>query len=126
MVPCTSRSVYVLPKTFLHSAVITFDQPLWLKALDIAVATGLDIVCHLGGFYIIKSFLGAIVTVMAGSGLEELLGTVNTEHVTSLCYVTYLLVCLAWESVEDLCCLLSLHLVCAYSFTFYYTKFMLT
>lgn len=60
----------------LPAAVITFDQQLWIKAVDIAAATGLDIVCRLGGFHIIKSFLGAIGTVMAGSGLEELLGTV--------------------------------------------------
>jgi len=58
------------------AAVITFDQPLWMKAVDIAAATGLDIVCRLGGFHIIKSYLGAIGSVMAGSGLEELLGTV--------------------------------------------------
>jgi len=42
------------------ATVITFDQLLWIKAVDIAAATELDIVIRLGGFHIIKSYLGAI------------------------------------------------------------------
>ena len=39
---------------------ITFDQPLWLKAVDICSASRLDIVCRLGGFHVLMSFLGSI------------------------------------------------------------------
>jgi len=51
---------------------ITFDQPLWLKAVDICMAAGLNRVCRLGGFHLLMSYLGCIGHVMAGSGLEEM------------------------------------------------------
>ena len=60
----------------IPTPVINFDQPLWLKAVEITKAAGLDIVCCLGCFHIIKSFLGAMGTVMAGCGIEELLGQI--------------------------------------------------
>ena len=60
----------------LPTPVVTFYQPLWIKAVEIAKAAHLDIVCRLGGFHIMKIFLGAIGTVMAGSGIEELLGQI--------------------------------------------------
>ena len=58
--------------------IITFDQPLWWKALMIIltepIGSGLrDIVLHLGGFYTEMSFLGCIGHLMAASGLQELL-----------------------------------------------------
>jgi len=52
---------------------ITCDQPLWLKAYAIAYAANLDIVCRLGGFHMLMNFLGSIGSVMAGSGLEDVL-----------------------------------------------------
>ena len=52
---------------------ITFDQPLWLKAVDIIQSSELKIVCRLGGFHLLMSFMGSIGTVMAGSGLSEAL-----------------------------------------------------
>jgi len=51
---------------------ITFDMPLWLKAVDISNTKQLHIVCKLGGFNTIMSFLGSIGHMMAGSGLEEM------------------------------------------------------
>jgi hypothetical protein len=52
---------------------ITFDQPLWLKAVEIITATSLNIVCRLGGFHTMMSFLGSIGTLMSGSGLTDAL-----------------------------------------------------
>ncbi len=48
---------------------ITFDQPLWLKAVEIIRAKSLNIVCRLGGFHTLMSFMGS--SVMKGSGLER-------------------------------------------------------
>jgi len=52
---------------------ITFDQPLWLKAVEIISSDRLNVVCRLGPFHIMMSFLGSIGTVMGGSGLVEAL-----------------------------------------------------
>ena len=69
------------------TACITFDQPLYIKAVDIAMQANLDIVIRLGGFHTLMSFLGSIGHLMKGSGLEEILGEIygpNTiEHVLS-------------------------------------------
>jgi len=51
---------------------ITFDQPLWLKAVDICMSAGLDIVCRLGGFHLLMSFLGSVGHIMSGSGIEDI------------------------------------------------------
>lgn len=65
--------------------VLTFDQPLWLKATDIANAKSLPIVLILGGFHLMMSYLGSVGHLMKGSGLQEALETVyasNTvEHI---------------------------------------------
>ena len=50
---------------------ITFDQPLWFKALEIITAKELKIVPLLGGFHMLISFYGSIVTIMSGSGIEQ-------------------------------------------------------
>lgn len=55
---------------------ITFDQPLWLKAVEIIKAKSMNIVCRLGGFHTMMSFMGSIGSMMKGSGLEEALETV--------------------------------------------------
>ncbi len=55
--------------------IVTFDQPLWWKALMITVTDSAldDIVLRLGGFHTEMSFLGCIGHLMAASGLQELL-----------------------------------------------------
>jgi hypothetical protein len=52
---------------------VTFDAPLWLRAQEILHASGLGrtVVCRLGGFHTMMSFLGSLGTLMAGSGLQE-------------------------------------------------------
>ncbi|WAR03768.1 hypothetical protein MAR_010326 [Mya arenaria] len=61
--------------------IITFDQPLWWKALMIICAEPersdlKNIVLRLGGFHTEMSFLGAIGHLIAGSGLQEVM-----EHI---------------------------------------------
>ena len=63
-------------KLNVPSPCITFDQPLWIKAVEIIMAKSMNIVCRLGGFHTMMSFMGSIGTMMKGSGLEEALGTV--------------------------------------------------
>lgn len=55
---------------------VTFDQPLWIKAIEIIKSKSLNIVCRLGGFHTMMSFVGSIGQMMKGSGLEEALETV--------------------------------------------------
>lgn len=62
--------------------VITFDQPLWWKAQTI-VKTCPELqptVVRLGAFHTEMSFLGAIGSIMSGSGLQEVLETVYARN----------------------------------------------
>ena len=52
---------------------VTFDQPLWIKATEIIKSKSMNMVCRLGGFHTMMSFLGSIGSMMKGSGLEEAL-----------------------------------------------------
>ena len=61
---------------------ITFDQSLWRKAVEIIDANSMGIVCRLVGFHMM-SFLGSIGSIMDGSGLSELLGTVYGQSSVS-------------------------------------------
>lgn len=55
---------------------VTFDQPLYIKAVEIVTASNdLDkVIVRLGGFHLIMSYLGSIGYIMTGSGLAELIG----------------------------------------------------
>ena len=59
---------------------VTFDQPLWLKAFNIIKTENLQIVCRLGGFHTLMSFMGSIGVLMNGSGLEDLFAEVYAEN----------------------------------------------
>ena len=52
---------------------ITFDQPHWQKANGIIKIENLIVVCRLGGFHTLMSFMGSNGNMMAGCGLKELL-----------------------------------------------------
>ena len=52
---------------------ITFDQPLWVKAVEIVRAAKLNVVCRLGGFHMTMSFLGSVGSMMSGSRLSDVL-----------------------------------------------------
>ena len=60
---------------YLHieTPVITFDQLLWLKSLEIVSAKSMQIVLILGGFHLMMSFMGSIGSQMKGSGLNDAL-----------------------------------------------------
>lgn len=65
-------------KMYNHTPIITFDQPLFLKALSIISnepphSPLKQIILRLGGFHTLMSFLGCVGHIMAGSGLEEIL-----------------------------------------------------
>ena len=65
----------------------SFNQSLWLKAIKIIKAEKLLIVCRLGGFHLLMSFLGSIGHLIRGSELEQLFeqvyGTNNVNQIMS-------------------------------------------
>jgi len=72
-------------KQYNAKVIITFDQPLWWKALTIieSQSEGSDlrkIVLRLGGFHTLMSFLGSIGNIMSGSGLRSVLELVYAEN----------------------------------------------
>ena len=58
-------------KLNISTLAVTFDDPLWWKASGIIAETKLDILCRLGRFQSLMSFIGSIGYVMGGSGLED-------------------------------------------------------
>ena len=60
-------------------AVVTFDQPLWHKAMVLTKHLNLPVVLLLGNFHTQMSFLGSIGYVMANSGIEQALGLIYGE-----------------------------------------------
>ncbi|KAE8740861.1 hypothetical protein FOCC_FOCC013607 [Frankliniella occidentalis] len=57
------------------TCVVTFDLPLFVKAMDIVNGCGDKlpfVVVRLGGFHLLMSFMGAVGALMAGSGLADL------------------------------------------------------
>ena len=59
---------------------MTFDQPLWFKAMTIKKVKNLNITLLLGNFHTEMSFLSAIGYVMKNSGLKEVFSLVYAEH----------------------------------------------
>ena len=62
---------------------VTFDQPLCQKSVGIIEEAKLEIVCRLGGFHMMMSFLGSIGNLMKGSSIEDLLIEVYAENTVS-------------------------------------------
>ena len=60
---------------------ITFDQPLWYKAVGIIAEKNLDIVCRLGGFHTMMSFMGSVGHLMVGSGIQDILEQIYEDNV---------------------------------------------
>ncbi|KAI4803698.1 hypothetical protein KUCAC02_025353 [Chaenocephalus aceratus] len=66
--------------------IVTFNLPIWLKAVDIIKQTNLPIIPRLGGFHLLKSYLGSIGNIMEDSGLLELIqliypGSTTANHI---------------------------------------------
>ena len=60
----------------IPTPILTFDQPLWLKAMEIVKALNLKVVLILGGFHTMMSYVGSIGKLMSQSGLSTALETV--------------------------------------------------
>lgn len=54
-----------------YTPTITFDQPLWLKAMCIVKEESMPIVCRLGAFHMLMSYMGGIGNIMKGCGLQQ-------------------------------------------------------
>ena len=71
-------------KLGINTPVVTFDQPLWLKATEIITDKSMSMVLLLGGFHMLMSFMGSIGTIMENSGLstvlETIYGSVSVKH----------------------------------------------
>lgn len=72
----------IVVKDGMKTLIVTFDQPLYIKARDIVEATLFDqvlVVVRLGGFHLLMSFMGCIGQIMAGSGIKEILSLIYAE-----------------------------------------------
>ncbi|KYN23235.1 hypothetical protein ALC57_04345 [Trachymyrmex cornetzi] len=68
-----------------QTTFVTFDQPLYMTAVDIVLSAEPDselsnVIIRLGGFHLVMSFLGCIGFIMKGSGLKELLSTIYAPN----------------------------------------------
>ena len=64
---------------------VTFDQPSWIKSVKIVKSKNMGIICRLGGFHMLMSYLGSISFIMESSGLSNALETVyGTNTVTHM------------------------------------------
>lgn len=67
------------------TCVITFDQPLYIKAREIVAAALPNselsrVVVRLGGFHLLMSYLGAVGFIMQGSGIKEILSVIYAPN----------------------------------------------
>ena len=67
------------------NCIVTFDQPLYAKAMDIVMGADkknpvASVVVRLGGFHLLMSFMGAIGTIMSGSGIEAVWETIYSSN----------------------------------------------
>lgn len=68
-----------------RTCLITFDQPLYIKAREIVAASDASsdlsrVVVKLGGFHMLMSFIGCIGYIMNGSGIKEALSTIYASN----------------------------------------------
>eukprot|EP00795_Rhopilema_esculentum_P015939 gene15939-biopygen5325 len=73
-------------KKYDVTSILTFDQPLWWKAICIIKGEPIDsplhqIILRLGAFHTEMSFLGSIGYLMRGSGLQESLELIYADNV---------------------------------------------
>ena len=73
-IPDQSKNLHVV-----NPPTVTFDQPLYVKAVEIALSMNADIIVRLEGFYQLMSFVGSTGCVMEGCGLQNALGTVYDQ-----------------------------------------------
>lgn len=90
--PSDYNTIYTAMKTSVNNAkessmrtcILTFDQPLYMKARDIASAVCLSdeilVIVRLGSFHTLMSYMGSIGYIMAGSGIKEVFSTIYAEN----------------------------------------------
>lgn len=81
----TLRFVSANAQQYGVTPILTFDQPLWWKAMTMIEnepnnSPLKSIIVRLGGFHTLMSFLGSIGHLMQGSGLKELLELVYAPN----------------------------------------------
>ena len=54
-------------------AVITFNLPIWLKAVDLILSQKMPIIPRLGGFHLLMSYLATFGVIFADSGLHDII-----------------------------------------------------
>lgn len=59
------------PQLIVETPCITFDQPLWILMVEIVLEKKINIVCRLGGYHMLMSFICRIGRIMDGSSLQE-------------------------------------------------------
>ena len=64
--------------------VITFDFPIWIKAVRIVLEKNLPVLVRLGGFHLLKSYLGSIEYIMRDSGLEDCLNEIYKSSIPNI------------------------------------------
>ena len=64
----------------IETPAVTFDQALWIKAIETVTAKNVNIVVRLGGFHMLMSFVGSIGYLMDGSGLYRLMETIYAKN----------------------------------------------
>ena len=74
-----------LARKYAHDPLLTFDQPLYWKSMEITIHEQQKgffnkIVILLGTFHTCMSFYGLIGYIMAGSGIQFLLELIYAEH----------------------------------------------
>ena len=85
---CISSTLHYVAnhaKKYKFTPIITFDQPLYWKALSIVLSEDegsilKKVVLKMGGLHTIMSFLGSIGYLMANTGLEEVLETIYAKN----------------------------------------------
>ena len=70
-----------IEKEMPNISVITFDLPLWLKSVDIILSRNLPIIPRLGGFHLLKSFLGTFGAIFADCGLRNIVQLIYTGEI---------------------------------------------
>ena len=64
-------------------AIVTFDFPIWLKAVNIIKQANLPIIARLGGVYLLKSYLGSMGNIKEDSGLLDVIQFIYPGRTTA-------------------------------------------
>ena len=86
----TMHFVIEQAKRYNMSPILTFDQPLYWKGIEIQLSEDdtsvlKKIVFRLGGLHTKMSFLGSIGDIMTSSGLQAMLETAYAENTVPTC-----------------------------------------